>query len=266
MIFGAGLVAGLLGEIGHALNSHTLSHAARVAAWAIPFEALYQDGLHEITANTTGLTGFLLQLGPFGGANTGGPWLRVWAVAYLLIIGALARARLLATRPVTHGARPRRISFDEALALHPARRARWPPAVRRRRPSRPLVRRLRRTARLPRGSRRRRASTGSASPASAGGRATAACAADAAAPRCGLQGVPDVNGRRSGETVRAHLGYAPTEASVDKVWPGYVAAPSRGASRKGPFLLFTKGRPATRATSPAPLSLTNSPLTPRTKA
>jgi len=90
MIFGAGLVAGLLGEIGHALSSHTLSHAAKVAAWLIPFEALYQDGLREITANTTGLTGFLLQLGPFGGANTGGPWLRVWAVAYLLIVGVLA--------------------------------------------------------------------------------------------------------------------------------------------------------------------------------
>jgi ABC-type transport system involved in multi-copper enzyme maturation permease subunit len=90
MIFGAGLVAGLLGEIGHALSSHTLEHAAKVAAWAIPFEALYQDGLREITANTTGLTGFLLQLGPFGGANTGGPWLRVWAVAYLLIVGTLA--------------------------------------------------------------------------------------------------------------------------------------------------------------------------------
>jgi Cu-processing system permease protein len=90
MIFGAGLVSGLLGEIGRALSSHTLEHAAKIAAWAIPFEALYQDGLREITADTTGLTGFLLQLGPFGGANTGGPWLRVWAVAYLLIVGMLA--------------------------------------------------------------------------------------------------------------------------------------------------------------------------------
>jgi Cu-processing system permease protein len=90
MIFGAGLVAGLVGEIGHALSSHTLEHSAKIAAWLIPFEALYQDALREITANTTGITGFLLQLGPFGGANTGGPWLRVWAVAYLLIVGALA--------------------------------------------------------------------------------------------------------------------------------------------------------------------------------
>jgi len=92
MIFGAGLVAGLLGSIGHALNSHTLEHASKVAAWAIPFEALYQDGLRQITANTTGITGFLLQLGPFGGAYTGGPLLRFWALAYLGLVGLVAVA------------------------------------------------------------------------------------------------------------------------------------------------------------------------------
>ena len=92
MIFGAGLVAGLLGNIGHVLNSHGLVHAAKIAAWAIPFEALYQDGLRQITANTTGFTGFLLQLGPFGGAYTGGPLLRLWALAYLGIVGLVAAA------------------------------------------------------------------------------------------------------------------------------------------------------------------------------
>jgi Cu-processing system permease protein len=92
MIFGAGLVAGLLGSIGHALNSDTLEQWAKVAAWIVPFEALYQDGLREITAETTGLTGFLLQLGPFGGAFTGGPLLRLWAAGYLLVVGLLAAA------------------------------------------------------------------------------------------------------------------------------------------------------------------------------
>jgi ABC-2 type transport system permease protein len=90
MLFGAGLVAGLLGTIGHALNSHTLERAAKIAAWLIPFEALYQDGLREIIANTTGLTGYLLQLGPFGGGYTGGTMLRLWAAAYLLIVALLA--------------------------------------------------------------------------------------------------------------------------------------------------------------------------------
>jgi ABC-2 type transport system permease protein len=92
MLFGAGLVAGLLGNIGHVLNSSGLIHAAKIAAWAVPFEALYQDALRAITENTSGLTGFLLRLGPFGGAEQGGVALRLWAVAYLAIIGAAALA------------------------------------------------------------------------------------------------------------------------------------------------------------------------------
>jgi Cu-processing system permease protein len=90
MVFGAGLVAGLLGTIGHALASDTLERAAKIAAWIVPFEALYQDALREITADTTGLTGFLLQLGPFGGANTGGAAVRLWACAYFLLVALLA--------------------------------------------------------------------------------------------------------------------------------------------------------------------------------
>ena len=92
MIFGAGLVAGLLGNIGHVLNSPGLVHAAKIAAWAIPFEALYQDALRSITEKTSGLTGFLLRLGPFGGAEQGGIWLRLWAVAYVVLVGAVAAA------------------------------------------------------------------------------------------------------------------------------------------------------------------------------
>ena len=95
MLFGAGLVAGLLGNIGHVLNSHGLVHAAKIAAWAIPFEALYQDALRSITEKTSGLTGFLLRLGPFGGAEQGGVALRLWAVAYLGIVGVVAIAGFL---------------------------------------------------------------------------------------------------------------------------------------------------------------------------
>jgi ABC-2 type transport system permease protein len=90
MLFGAGLVAGLLGTIGHALNSHAIQHASEVAAWALPFEALYQDGLRLISSNASGLTGFLLQLGPFGGAYVHGWGIRVWAVGYLCVALMLA--------------------------------------------------------------------------------------------------------------------------------------------------------------------------------
>ena len=92
MLFGAGLTAGLLGTIGHALNSHTIENASRDAAWALPFEALYQDGLRIISSNTSGLTGFLLQLGPFGGAYVHGWPVRIWSLAYLVAVGAVALA------------------------------------------------------------------------------------------------------------------------------------------------------------------------------
>jgi Cu-processing system permease protein len=90
MLFGAGLVAGLLGTIGHALNSHAVKHASTIASWALPFEALYQDGLRMITQNASGLTSFLLQLGPFGGAYVHGWPIRIWSLAYLLLVGAAA--------------------------------------------------------------------------------------------------------------------------------------------------------------------------------
>ncbi len=90
MLFGAGLVAGLLGTVGHALDSHAIKHASTIAAWALPFEALYQDGLRLIAANENGITGFLLQLGPFGGAYVHGWGIRVWGAGYLALALALA--------------------------------------------------------------------------------------------------------------------------------------------------------------------------------
>ena len=91
MVFGAGLVAGLLGQIGEALNSDTLRDIARDAAWLLPFEALYQDALHRLTIESAGFTEFVVQLGPFGGAEVGGRWLAPWTALYLVVVlgGAL---------------------------------------------------------------------------------------------------------------------------------------------------------------------------------
>jgi ABC-type transport system involved in multi-copper enzyme maturation permease subunit len=89
MLFGAGLVGGLLGTIGHALDSSEIRRASTITAWALPFEALYQDGLRLITENTSGLSAFLLQLGPFGGGYVHGWTIRVWALVYLAaVVGA----------------------------------------------------------------------------------------------------------------------------------------------------------------------------------
>ena len=92
MLFGAGLAAGLLGQIGDALAVQTLKDVAKVSSWVLPFEALYQAGLQGLTADTGGITGVIVKLGPFGGAEKASGWLWVWTVVYLGLIGAGARA------------------------------------------------------------------------------------------------------------------------------------------------------------------------------
>jgi ABC-2 type transport system permease protein len=90
MIFGAGLLAGLLGEIGHAIESEKLQRISRIAWWFVPFDALYADALHRLTVDTTGFAKFVLELGPFGGSHQAGTRLLVWCVAYLVLVLAAA--------------------------------------------------------------------------------------------------------------------------------------------------------------------------------
>jgi Cu-processing system permease protein len=90
MVFGAGLVAGLLGQIGEGIGSDTLKDIGHAAAWFVPFEALYQSGLHALTADTGGATGFVLSLGPFGGAQSTSGWLWPWVAVYLAAVAAVA--------------------------------------------------------------------------------------------------------------------------------------------------------------------------------
>lgn len=92
MVFGAGLTAGLLAQIGHAINSSSLHEIGRIASWALPFEGLYAAGLHGLISNTSGLTGVVLQLGPFGGSEAAGLGLIAWAFVYMLGVLALAAA------------------------------------------------------------------------------------------------------------------------------------------------------------------------------
>lgn len=89
MIYGAGLIAGLLGQIGDALQSHNLQRIADIASWVLPFEALFQDGLNATVSDTGGITGAILDLGPFGGAQGAGPLLWPYTIAYVAaVIGA----------------------------------------------------------------------------------------------------------------------------------------------------------------------------------
>jgi Cu-processing system permease protein len=97
MLFGAGLTGGLLGQVAEVIGSGTLDDVARGTSWALPFEALYQAALSDITANTVGFTRLALDLGPFGGAQAVGAWMWPYAVAYVAVVGALA-ARAFARR------------------------------------------------------------------------------------------------------------------------------------------------------------------------
>jgi Cu-processing system permease protein len=90
MIYGAGLIAGLLGQIGEALESHNLQHIASVASWILPFEALFQDGLDATVSETGGITGAILDLGPFGGAHHAGAVL--WPYTLLYVAAVIAAA------------------------------------------------------------------------------------------------------------------------------------------------------------------------------
>ena len=90
MIFGAGLVAGLLGQIGDALGSDTLHNVAKVSSWLLPFEGLYQAALADLTTDTVGFTKLAINLGPFGRAQAAGVGLWLWALVYLGLVGAWA--------------------------------------------------------------------------------------------------------------------------------------------------------------------------------
>jgi Cu-processing system permease protein len=90
MLYGAGLLAGLLGQLGGVLSSPALESTGRIASWVLPFEALYQAGLNSLTSSATGFTRIIVQLGPLGGAQEGGPLLAVWSVAYVVVVGGCA--------------------------------------------------------------------------------------------------------------------------------------------------------------------------------
>jgi Cu-processing system permease protein len=87
MIFGAGLLAGLLGSIGDALDSNTLQTIANTASWALPFEALYRDSLRLLVQDIPGVTGAIVQLGPLGGSHDAGGFLLPWVAIYLALVG-----------------------------------------------------------------------------------------------------------------------------------------------------------------------------------
>jgi ABC-type transport system involved in multi-copper enzyme maturation permease subunit len=90
MVVATGLVAGLLGQIGDALDVEGLTRASSIVSWAVPFEALYQHGLYALTSDIGGVTGIIVQLGPLGGASDVSAAIWPWSIAWSAAIMALA--------------------------------------------------------------------------------------------------------------------------------------------------------------------------------
>lgn len=82
MIYGGGLTAGLLGQIGETLDSERLVDVSTFVSWALPFEALYLEALAALVADTGGIAQIVIDLGPFGGGRSGGLALLAWVVLY----------------------------------------------------------------------------------------------------------------------------------------------------------------------------------------
>ena len=90
MLYGAGLVSGLLASIGAALNAQTVLTIAHDISLALPFEGLYQAALHALGSNEAGLTRVLVNLGPFGSSHPNSAGFDIWAAFYLAVVGVLA--------------------------------------------------------------------------------------------------------------------------------------------------------------------------------
>jgi Cu-processing system permease protein len=88
MAYGAGLIAGLLGEIARSFDATTLGRISNGVSYLLPFEAMYRDALARLSP--AGPLGELVKLGPLGGAKAGGIGLWLYVVLYLIGCGALA--------------------------------------------------------------------------------------------------------------------------------------------------------------------------------
>lgn len=90
MLYGAGLVAGLLASIGATLGAQTVLTVAHDIEIALPFEGFYSAALHALGSNQTGLARVIVNIGPFGSSNAGSTAFDVWGAFYLAVIAVMA--------------------------------------------------------------------------------------------------------------------------------------------------------------------------------
>jgi Cu-processing system permease protein len=90
MLYGAGLVSGLLASIGAALNAHTVLTISRDMTIALPFEGLYEAAVHAFASNAAGIARIAVNLGPFGAAQAGSMTFYLWGVVYFGLAAIIA--------------------------------------------------------------------------------------------------------------------------------------------------------------------------------
>jgi len=90
MLYGAGLVSGLLASIGAALNAQTVLTISHDITIALPFEGLYEAAVHTFASNAAGLARIAVNLGPFGAAQAGSTLFYLWAVVYFGLAAIIA--------------------------------------------------------------------------------------------------------------------------------------------------------------------------------
>jgi Cu-processing system permease protein len=94
MLFGVGLVGGLLEQLGTGIAVSNVRRSGEWLSTALPFESMYQASLHEITSDLPGVSGIVVRLGPFGGAHAASGGLILWAFTWTVAVIALAAWRL----------------------------------------------------------------------------------------------------------------------------------------------------------------------------
>jgi ABC-type transport system involved in multi-copper enzyme maturation permease subunit len=94
MLFGTGLIGGLLEQLGQGIKVSSVQESGEWVSTLLPFEAMYQAALHEITSDISGVSGVIVRLGPFGGARETSIGLILWTLAWSAAIIALATRRL----------------------------------------------------------------------------------------------------------------------------------------------------------------------------
>jgi hypothetical protein len=89
-LFGAGLLGGVLQQVGDAIGSHRVEQVGDVIAWVLPFEGLYQHALSAMAAGSPQNARDALEVTIFGGASSAPGWLAVWAAAFFAATLAIA--------------------------------------------------------------------------------------------------------------------------------------------------------------------------------